>query len=213
MFACDSSNWIAWCFSTWIAGFNQTEDAVGRWRAKCSNLGWLVGSPKFDTFLDAAIAFHFSRARLYRVGPDAHTAGRATDAPTQSAASLTRDGLGVGTLAPDAEAIASSGPCERGFRAESCVLYLRTGLRTQSSRRARCPCHRIGQPARSQPATSSGPAWARFVNCLHFLAVRASQAVTLPLETVAGRRAQSGASDKTQRDLPPSEFWWESTSC
>jgi hypothetical protein len=40
----------------------------------------------------------------YKEDPDARTAGRATRAPTQSAASLTRDGLGAGITAPDAEA-------------------------------------------------------------------------------------------------------------
>ena len=56
---------------------------VWLYRAKDRNT-WMLFGPKED--------------------PGARTAGRATHAPTQPDASLTRGGLGAGVVAPDAEA-------------------------------------------------------------------------------------------------------------
>jgi hypothetical protein len=72
-----------------------------------------------------------------QVDPDARTAGRATATPTQSATSLTRNGLGAGSLAPG-DSVPS---LDRATRRDS------TGEAAQRLRKARPLCD--SQPARA----------------------------------------------------------------
>jgi hypothetical protein len=98
----------------------------------------------------------------YEVGPDARPAGCATAAPTQSASSLSRDGLGAGTVAPDAsipsldratrrDSTERGGPAGAGSKssigenkkAGNCQnSFLRTHLLRHSDRRS-CPMRQL----------------------------------------------------------------------